>query len=91
MVLNTKTNIKVALYRKSKLIYGELVDVEKFNKSAPIFLNKRVEIPIYDFETYKSCGLRVDLNFGIDLTISNGNFKKGERSLHPDTYSLIME
>ena len=81
----------MALYRKSKLIYAEMVDVEKFNKSAPIFLNKSVDIPIYDFETYKSCGFRIDLTFGIDLTISNGNFKKGERSLHPETYSQIME
>ena len=90
-VLKNQSNIKVALYRKSKLVYTEMVDVHKSNKSAPIFLNKCAEVPIYDFETYKSCGLKIDLTFAVDLTISNGNFKKGERSLHPETYSKIMQ
>jgi len=26
--------------------------------------------------------MKIDLSFAIDLTISNGNFKKGEPSLH---------
>ena len=67
------------------------VNCEKASKNSPIFLNKNVAVPSYDFETYKSCGLKIDLNFALDLTISNGNFKKDERSLHPETYSKIMQ
>jgi hypothetical protein len=48
-------------------------------------------IPTYDFDTYKECGLKLDLNFALDLTISNGDYKKGENSLHPNAYSEIME
>jgi hypothetical protein len=54
-------------------------------------LSKNSEVPQYNFETYKECGLKIDLSFAIDLTISNGNFKKGERSLHPAMYAQIME
>jgi hypothetical protein len=48
-------------------------------------------IPTHDFDTYRSCGLKIDLNFAIDLTISNGNYQKGEKSLHPKAYSEVME
>jgi hypothetical protein len=83
----------VALFRKSKLVYSEMLHVfaEKPSKYAPIFISKKLEIPNYDFGTFKSCGLKLDLNFALDLTISNGNFKKGEKSLHPHTYAAIMK
>ena len=34
------------------------------------------------FTFYESSISKIDLNFAIDLTISNGNYKKGEQSLH---------
>lgn len=36
----------------------------------------------HKFEQYQDCGTKLDLNFAIDFTISNGNFNKGEPSLH---------
>jgi thymidylate kinase len=47
-----------------------------------IFLNRNKEIQDYPIEIYKECGLKIDLTFAIDLTISNGNYRKGEESLH---------
>ena len=61
----------------------------------PIFLKKYTEIDNYKFDQYKECGTKVDLSFAIDFTISNGNFKKGEPSLHSmdprsNLYSKVM-
>lgn len=36
----------------------------------------------HDFEGYRTCGLKLDVNYAIDLTISNGDIRKGEASLH---------
>lgn len=36
----------------------------------------------YKFDKYTECGTKIDLNFAIDFTISNGNYKRKEVSLH---------
>lgn len=56
-----------------------------------------MEVDDYDIESYVECGMRVDLAFAIDFTISNGNHQKGEPSLHQldqsckNVYTAIME
>lgn len=36
----------------------------------------------HGFERFRDCGLKLDINYAIDLTISNGDMRKGEASLH---------
>ena len=50
------------------------------------YLNKNVEIIDYDFDTYVECGMKLDATYAIDFTISNGNFHRGEPSLHAVDY-----
>lgn len=47
-----------------------------------VFLNSNTFIINYPFAKYLECGLKIDLTYAIDLTISNGNFKKDEKSFH---------
>ena len=62
-----------------------------------MYLNKNIVVKNYNINTYWECGTKIDLNFAIDLTISNGNFKKGEHSLHflddanSNHYTKVME
>ena len=44
-----------------------------------VFLNSNTFIINYPFAKYLECGLKIDLTYAIDLTISNGNFKKDEK------------
>ena len=46
------------------------------------YLNKNVEVIDYDFDSYVECGMKIDVSYAVDFTISNGNFQKGEASLH---------
>lgn len=47
------------------------------------FLTKNIDVNDYPIETYLECGMKVDLTYAIDLTISNGNFMiPTEKSLH---------
>lgn len=52
------------------------------NKENSIFVKRCMKLTDYKFKTYKENGVRLDLNIAIDFTISNGNYKKGEPSLH---------
>ena len=53
------------------------------NFSQLIFLSKNIEVHDYPIETYVGCGMKVDLTYAIDLTISNGDFRRPtDRSLH---------
>lgn len=47
-----------------------------------MFLKKCLPVIDYKFEKYTECGTKIDLSFAIDFTISNGNYKKQEVSLH---------
>ena len=83
-------NIKVTIFSgcKNKELYHThlaLEQVEKCketDKDNKIFLNKCIELTNYPFKEYQKCGTKLDVNYGIDFTISNGNYKKGEASLH---------
>ena len=46
------------------------------------YLNKNVEVNDHDIDSYVECGMKIDLSFAIDFTISNGNHQRGEPSLH---------
>ena len=55
------------------------------DKDQKIFIKKCIELTNYSFKDYKDCGTKLDVSYAIDFTISNGNYKKGEASLHsPD-------
>ena len=78
-------NLKLVLHRESKAeaIYKAHTVVkaeekkEKVDKDKDIilYLNKNITVKDYAIEKYWDCGAKIDLNFAIDLTISNGNYK----------------
>lgn len=82
-------NVKVSLMgsAKNKELYSqdlilEPTEISKKHPDQALFLKKCQWITDHNFEKYSECGTKIDLSLAIDFTISNGNHRKGERSLH---------
>lgn len=77
-----------AKYKKSK------TGTKSIDSKHIFFLSKNNEVYDHPIETYVECGMKVDLTYAIDLTISNGDHRRPtDRSLHRMTprYDGIVE
>jgi hypothetical protein len=90
---------------KHKEIYSQHLvikplDVMKSPKkeynNTPIFVQKCLKASDFKSSQFFENGAKLDLSFAIDFTISNGNFMKGEPSMHDrdmtkNLYKKVME